>query len=96
MSPRLLARASSPFMAATSTADTTMASHAVPAGVTKDSPDTAKNASQTTTATNWVEATITSGGMSCARPLTTANCAAGVTAAPSDSANQLRLSEPSG
>jgi len=57
MSPRVLARASRPFMAATSTADTTIASHAAPPGVTKDSPDTAKNASHATTATSWVEAT---------------------------------------
>ena len=42
-------------------------------------------------ATPWVHATITSGGIARARPLTTANCTAWVSAAPSDSANQVRL-----
>ena len=40
-------------------------------------------------ATSWVPATMASGGMAWARPLTTANCAACVSAAASESANQL-------
>ena len=88
MSPRALARASSAFMPVTSTADATTADHA-PVGATKPCPDTTKNTSQAATATPCVHTTITSGGMSLARPLTTANWAAWVTAAPSESANQF-------
>ena len=70
-----------------------MAIHADP-GQTNGRPVTAKNTSQPVNATACVQATITSGGMSRARPFTTANCPACVTAAASESANQLSEASP--
>ena len=89
MSPRALARARSPLMAITSTAEAAIAGQARP-GATKAWPDRAKNAIQAANATACVHATMTSGGIARARPLTTANCAACVSAAARDSANQVR------
>lgn len=76
-------------MPITSAVEATTAGQAVPGGVNA-APLSAKYASQVSAATPCVHATITSGGISRARPLTTANCAAWVTAAPSERANQLR------
>lgn len=48
-----------------------------------------KNTAHDAAATDCAQVTMTSGGMSRARPLTTANCVAWVRAAPRESANQL-------
>ena len=89
MSPRALARASRPLIPITSRDEAAMAGQAAPGG-TNAWPETTKKTTHAAQATAWVHATITSGGISRARPLTTANCTAWVSAAPSDSANQVR------
>src|SRR5438874_942752 len=89
MSPRALARAISVAMPATSSAEPSTAGHAARDHV-KAWPDTAKNTSQASVATDCVHATMTIGGIARARPFTTANWAACVSAAPSESKNQFR------
>src|SRR5436309_13505411 len=89
MSPRALARAISVAMPATSSAEPSTAGHAARDHV-KAWPETAKNVSHASVATDWVHATMTIGGIIRARPFTTANWAACVSAAPSERTNQLR------
>jgi hypothetical protein len=89
MSPRALARAISVAMPVTSADEASTAGHA-PRDHVNAWPDTAKNASQASVATDWVQATMTIGGIAWARPFTTANWAAWVRAAPSERTNQLR------
>src|ERR671936_2306143 len=93
MSPRALARAMSVAMPATSNAEPSTAGHAARVHVNAW-PETAKKASHASVATDWVHATMTIGGIACARPFTTANWAACVSAAPSESRNQLRRARP--
>src|SRR5262245_8717261 len=88
MSPRALARARSPLMPITSTAHTTTAGHAK-RGSANGWPLTRKYTPQLPVATACVHVTITRGGMARARPFTTANWAAWVSAAPNASANQF-------
>src|SRR5437763_4874842 len=94
MSPRALARAISVAMPATSSAEPSTAGHAARDHVNAW-PDTAKNFSHASVATDWVHATMTIGGIARARPFTTANWAACVSAAPSESRNQLRRASDS-
>src|ERR1700752_3942253 len=93
MSPRALARAISVDMPITSTDEPSTAGHAARDHVNAW-PETAKNASHASVATVWVQATMTIGGIACARPLTIANWAACVTAAPSEKRNQFRRARP--
>src|SRR5262245_29178843 len=93
MSPRALARAISVDMPITSTDEPSTAGHAALDHVNAR-PDTAKNASHASIATVCVHATMTIGGIACARPLTIANWTACVTAAPSESRNQFRRARP--
>ena len=65
-----------------------MAGHA-DLGAAKAWPDIRKNVTHAVNATALVQATMTTGGISRARPLITANWVACVPAAASDSANQL-------
>ena len=75
MSPRALARASRPLIPITRRDEAAMAGQAAPGG-TNAWPETRKKTTHAAQATPWVHATITSGGISRARPLTTANCTA--------------------
>ena len=93
MSPRALARARSPLIPITSTAQTATAGQAASGGANAW-PVTRKKTTQLAAAIACVQATITSGGIARARPLTTANCAAWVSAAPNDSANQFTRGAP--
>src|SRR2546426_7072599 len=89
MSPRALARAISVAMPVTRTEEPSTAGHAAGDHVNAW-PEAAKNTSHASVATACVHATMTMGGIACARPLTTANWAACVRAAPSERTNQLR------
>lgn len=72
MSPRALARASRLLIAITSTLDAAIAGHADP-GHLNARPVIAKKTNQAVKAMVCVPATMTRGGISRARPLTTAN-----------------------
>src|SRR5437879_5273768 len=93
MSPRALARASRLLITITRTLDAAIAGHARP-GDTNWWPEMAKNSSHAVKATTWVPATMTSGGISRARPLTTANCPAWVSAAARERTNQFSRGRP--
>jgi hypothetical protein len=76
-------------MPITSTAEPATIGHAAGDHVNA-CPDTAKKTSHASAATDWVHATITSGGIACPRPFTTANWAPWVSAEPRERKNQLR------
>src|SRR5262245_3804069 len=93
MSPRALARAISVDMPITKIDEPSTAGHAARDQVNAW-PETAKNVSHASVAIVCVHATMTIGGIACARPLTIANWTACVTAAPSESRNQFRRARP--
>src|SRR5713101_7683670 len=88
MSPRALARASRAFMLMARNDDAMMAGQ-TQSGAEKRAPVKRKKASQARADNNWPQATMTSAGITRPRPLMTANWAAWVKAAPSESGNKV-------